>query len=245
MFSNRPESRSWNQGIWDVSATRKEVLGALRITKDGRKFRYARAGAAALTVGLMGQAAASVAHHIECSCAATSAGADTITVTLGATAVTANQYRDGYLNVNKGTGIGYCYYIESHPAADASATVEIRLGDRVRVDLAASGTSEVSLLYNPFDLVTVSTTQTLLPVGLANVPVPINYYYWAQTGGAAAWLVDDTTPGIGSYLIMSDDTAGQAEIRVTALEIDHPALGILYGHTGVEDEPARVWLLID
>ena len=245
MFSDGSNSRSWNQGIWDVSATKKEHLGALRITPDGRKFRYARCGpTTALVAGYMGVAADSVAHHIECSCATANIGDRNVLVTLGATAVTVNQYQDGYLIVNKGTGIGHQYHIESHSIGAASGTVEIILSDPIRVALVASGTSEVSLTYSPFANVAVSGDEENLPVGLSIRVVPVSNYYWAQTGGAAGWICTEN-PAIGGYIILDDATGGKGQKRVTALDVDTPALAINYGHTGVALEMAKVWLIMD
>ena len=39
------------QGLYEVSSIQKEELGMLRIEPDGRKFRYAKAGAVALSPG--------------------------------------------------------------------------------------------------------------------------------------------------------------------------------------------------
>ena len=244
MFSNRASARSWNQGIMDVSSTRKEMLGQRRETPDGRVFRYARAGAAALGAGKIGQAPAYIANHCELSCAAAAIGDNVVNVTLGATAVTLNQYRDGYLLVNKGTGIGYTYHIESHAAAALSTAVDICLSDTIQVALVASGTSEVSLHYNKFDLVTQSTTQTLVPVGAAPRVVPINYYYWVQTGGFCGCHIDDT-PANATRLIMSDAVAGNLEAANASLDIDEPVVATQMAKIGVNLEVSPVWLELD
>ena len=41
----------FQQGLLQESATAKEMVGTLRITRDGRKFRYAKAGGSALAAG--------------------------------------------------------------------------------------------------------------------------------------------------------------------------------------------------
>ena len=245
MFSNRAEARSWNQGILDVSSTRKEMLGARRETPDGRIYRYAKAGAVALVAGACGQAAAYVANHAELNCAATAIGANVVTVTLGGTAVTLNQYRDGYLLVNKGTGIGYTYHIESHAAqATTTGDVDIVLSDTVRIALVASGTSEVTLHYNKFDVVTESTTVELVPIGIAPRVVPISNYYWAQTGGYCGCHLDATSAN-ASRLIQSNAVAGNLEVASTTFDVDSPVVGTQMGKIGVANELSPVWLELD
>jgi len=49
---------AWSQGLYEVSATKKECLGALRETEDGRKFRYAKSGATLIVGGATYSAAA-------------------------------------------------------------------------------------------------------------------------------------------------------------------------------------------
>ena len=44
---------SFTQDVGETSPAKREAVGALRITADGRKFRYAKAGSAALPAGAM------------------------------------------------------------------------------------------------------------------------------------------------------------------------------------------------
>jgi hypothetical protein len=238
--------RSFNQGIFDISSTQKEALGTLRITPDGRKFRYAKAGATALSAGYMGVAVAGTALHINRSVAAAAAiGDKSVIVTVGASAVTADQYKDGFLQINDGTGQGHNYPIDGNTAISAAGgDVTVSLKDPIKVALVASATSEVSLIPNPWYAVTEGTTQEKLPVGVAPVAVTAAYYYWAQTGGVAICAVDGT-PAVGSYLILSDANAGFLEVRVTALDVDEPALAITFATAGVDGEFKPCYLLID
>ena len=246
MFSDAPMSRSCVQGIHETSSTQNHVLGELRITPDGRKFRYAKAGGSDLTAGHMCVAPDLVANHIECNVTATAIGEKTVNVTPGATTGAANYYKDGYLQVNKGTGAGHSYAIESHPAIAASTAFNVKLKDPIKVALVAAGTSEVSLIPSPFMATATTTDEENLPVGIAPVAVTTGYYYWSQTGGLACAQIDaGAACSIGAYLILSTNHAGLLEIRVTALDVDEPALGILMAQTGVDNEWAPVWLLID
>ena len=49
----QPMKLSFTQDVTETSPAKREAVGALRITADGRKFRYAKAGAAALAAGSM------------------------------------------------------------------------------------------------------------------------------------------------------------------------------------------------
>jgi hypothetical protein len=181
------------QSLYEISSTQKEILGMLRIEPDGRKFRYSKAGEA-LAVGKMSYMAEATANHINKSVAAAVAIGDVeVQVTVGATAVTADQYKDGYLQVNDGTGEGHSYGIDSNTACDASGTTVVTLKDPVQVALVASATSEVSLIPNPWSSVTQSTTEESGSAGIPLKAITDAYYFWSQTGGVGICLGSDTS----------------------------------------------------
>ena len=93
------------------------AVGNQLILNDGRKFRWPQAGAVALTVGLLQQAPIPIADHVLQTAAAAAVGAKTVALTIGATAISADQYRHGYLVVDlaSNTGFGYTYGITRHP----------------------------------------------------------------------------------------------------------------------------------
>ena len=73
-------------------------LGVRAVTGDGREFHYVQAGGTALVPGKLQQASAQVANHQNLTpTAATAVGDTSITVTLGGTAATANQYLGGWV----------------------------------------------------------------------------------------------------------------------------------------------------
>lgn len=200
------------QGLYEVSSTQKEILGMLRIEPDGRKFRYAYAGAAALAAGKIGIMVGVAAYHINIAPAAAAAiGATEVTVTLGATAATVDQYKDGYLQVNDGTGEGHSYLIAGNTAAALSTSCVVTLKDPLQVALTVAG-SEVSLIPNPWRGVTESATSESGPAGIPMKAVPINYYYWCQTGGVAICLAEGTD-ALGTTLELG---AGAGAVKVQA-----------------------------
>lgn len=192
------------------TATAQATVGSCATTPDGRRFRYCKAGGTALVPGKLQQAPAEVTNHQNLVPAAAAIGATSVTVTLGATAATANQYAGGYLVVTITPGQGYQYLIKSHPAADASATLTLTLEDPIQVALTTA--SNVDLIANPYNGVIVNpTTASSCPVGVAVYPITAEYYGWIQTGGVANILVDDQTAVVGTLLSASNQAAGAVE----------------------------------
>lgn len=204
--------------IFTSSATAFAPLGAKAVTGDGREFRYVKAGAVALVPGKLQQSAAELTNHQDLAPTANVAiGATSFTVTLGATAATANYYAGGWAVITTSTGAGYQYQISSHPAADASATLLLQLADPVAVAFV-SASSKVDLVPNPYSAIVVNpTTATSAPIGVAVHPVAIGYYGWIQTKGPVAVLADGTVT-VGTALDASNATAGAVEA--------HPEAGV-------------------
>jgi DNA-binding beta-propeller fold protein YncE len=198
------------QGLYDESATALCRIGTVRYLDDGRAFAYARDGGSALAAGKVNQAYAPTANHLNCAVAAAAAIGDTrVYVTLGATAAAANLYKDGFLHVNDATGEGHLYKVRGHKAIGSAGTGYIELYDKIRVALTTS--SEVTLTKHPQDCVlTLPTTATSVPVGIAPIAVTASYYFWNQVKGPAVVLIDGTVV-IGQHVRLSDGVAGAVE----------------------------------
>lgn len=224
---------AFSQGLFQQSSTQLERLGALRVEADGRKFRYGKAGAA-IGVGKNCSMATATANHINLAIpAAYPIGSVQLSVTVGATAVTANQYKDGYLQVNDATGEGYSYRIESNTACDASGTTVVQLADPIMVALVAS-TSEVSLIPNPWSSVIINANATDAPAGCAVRGMTSGYYGWFQTGGVGIYL-SDGTPAVGQMLVLSS-TDGALEIGNATYTSTEPIVAIALATAGVDTE---------
>jgi len=198
------------QPIFSSSSVQMHALGEKMVTPDGRSFRYAKCGGTALVPGKLYQAPAEVTNHQDVVPAATAIGATSVTVTLGNTAATANQYAGGYLVVTVTPGQGYSYLISSHPAADASATLTLSLVDPILVALTAS--SNCDLVSNAYNAVVVNpTTATSCVAGAAVYPVAASEFGWLQVGGVCPLLVDDQTIVVGTNVAASNQAAGAIE----------------------------------
>lgn len=180
----------------ETSTTKKRALGTKLELPDGRIFRYALNGGVALTAGKIVAAPVPVANHdMDLAVASDAAvGAKSITVTLGATAATADQYADGYIYINDGAGEGQLFSISDHLAADASASLTVNLADTDKVAVALStSTSLAGLQTSPFSAVVVTPTSvTNRTVGVPAGPIAADAYGWVQTRGPAAVLISGT-----------------------------------------------------
>lgn len=234
------QAESFPQGIFETSSTQQIDLGAKASTADGREYRYVKAGGTELVAGQVQDGPATVANHTNLATNVAAVGATQITVTLGATAVTANQYSNGYVVVNDVAGQGYTYSIKSHPAANASAAVVITLEDSSPVQEALTIASQVTLVANQYNGVVVhATAEAGVPVGVAVVDIAANEYGWVQTRGPVSALCGFAT-GIGLSVAASDTVAGAYETGDGIL----PVIGYAIA-AGVATEYNPIFLTID
>jgi hypothetical protein len=206
------------QGLTEYSSVQLAPLGSKAVTSDGRIFRYCKVGATALVPGKLYDGNVTVANHQNLAVTAVAAiGATSVTCTLGATAATANQYANGILVVNDETGQGHSYLIKSNPAANLSASIVITLSDPLIV--ALDTTSEVSLMLNPYQGLTlhIAGTETGIPVGVGVTPVTALYYGWIQTRGMVSCLSDATPATVGAAVAASTTTDGSTTLGTGVL----------------------------
>jgi len=218
-------------------------VGTQVMTSDGRKFRYVQAGASALVRGNMIQAPAQITNHDQLTPSAAAIGATQVSVTLGSTAVTANQYADGWICIDTTPGLGQLLKIQSHPAADASAAVVLTLYEVDALQVALTSSSRVTLVPNPYKSViqTPVTTLTGAVLGSAIYPIAASEYGWIQTGGPAAVLVAGT-PGVGLAVVVPGTAAGCVVVDGAAAATQ--VVGTMMV-TGVDGKVLPVFLTID
>lgn len=198
------------QPLFSSSSVQLHNLGERVTSPDGRSFRYAKCGGTALVPGKLYQAPAQVTNHQDLTPAAAAIGDTSVTVTLGATAATANQYAGGYLVITVTPGQGYSYLISSHPAADSAATLVLTLADPIQVALTTS--SRCDLVSNPYRAVIINpTTASSCVAGAAVYPVAASEFGWLQVGGVAPLLIDDQTVTVGTNIAASNQAAGAVE----------------------------------
>lgn len=202
-------AQAFGQPLFVSSSTPVTSLGTEARTSDGRRFRYALCGSTATVAGSLYQSAATLTNHDNLALAAAAIGATQLTVTLGATAVTANQYAGGLLTVDTTPGIGYSYFILSHPAAALSATCVFTI-EAPGVIVALTTDSRVTLTPNPYSgvIITAATTLTGAPVGVAPYIISASQYGWLQTKGPCGVICASTAIIVGALAVSPSGTAG-------------------------------------
>lgn len=192
-----------------ASTDERWPVGTLGYLQDGRAYRFSQAGGSTLVIGNVIAAVAPVANHVNLTAAATAVGSRTIACALGATAMTANQYKNGWINVSVAPGSGQMYAIPAHAAVASSGTFTASLdaGDAVRVALTT--TSRLDLIANPYRGViqAPATTLTSPPVGVAVSAPTTGQFCWIQVLGPASVLTAGTVV-IGEQVIAPTGTAG-------------------------------------
>lgn len=196
------------QGIFSSSSTQLHALGERRVM-GARTYRYCKAGASALVVGNVIQAAAQITNHQGMTPSATAIGATSISVTPGATAGAADLYADGVAIISVTPGLGYQYVVQGHAAISASTAFTINLDPAFPIQVALTTSSRVDLQINPYKNVIQSpvTTLTGAVVGVAVYPIAASEYGWVQTAGPGAVLVAGT-PGVGLAVVVPATAAG-------------------------------------
>ncbi len=177
------------QGFFQESEDPKHNIGTCVALADGRCFHYTKAGAVALSAGYLNMAALAIAGHEDCDVAAVVAAQDKqVTLTPATAAVTVDQYAEGFVQTRSATGLGQMRKIRSHPAAGIAANVVVTCYDPFTIALDA--TSQANLIKSPYDEVIESAVEENIPSGVPLIDVQANYYFWNQTMGPAAVLMD-------------------------------------------------------
>jgi len=187
-------------------------LGDVYRDSVGRCFVYSKAGASNLAQGKVTVSDNVVANHVNMSFAVAPTAGDTkISITLGATAATADQYKDGWMVVNDGTGEGRLYPIGGNLSAGSAGTIVVYLKEAIATTGALSQ-ANVDLRASKWNGNVISATdQADCPTGVPMVAVTAAYYYWSQTGGPASVLADEPLDPVGSIVTIGSSVAGSVE----------------------------------
>ena len=184
----------------DVSSTRTGnlQLGQLGMTPDGNIYRYCQASGTGIAAGLfvvgesvpVHEASATVAHAI---------GTETVTVT--ASGVSADDYRDGYLVVQAGTGAGEIHRIASNTAT-SGGTIQITFhaGDGLKVAWSTSDTDIdiFTALHGSVVIAPVDGQQ--LAVAVTQGIIPASNFFWGLAQGIGTFMVDNAGAAAGLEL---------------------------------------------
>jgi hypothetical protein len=220
------------------------LLGSRWSLEDGREIVLILAGAANLAVGKLMQDAALIANHSDLTVTAFTAYTTngnqpaTVTVTLGGTAVTANEYQLGYAAVVDGTGAGQTLQIASHPAqATTTGNVTLTLADAPNT--ALDTTSKISLVFQPGNGVVVhpASASTNSVRGITFYPVTAANYAYLISKGTQTCLADSSAPAAGLAISASTGTAG----AIAAFSTDTEVIGrTIYATVSAKYYPVNI-----
>lgn len=203
-----------------TDASLATLVGTRFDTSDGRELMLVKAGAVAVVPGKLYQDAALVANHQNLAVTAFTAYSNNgnvpakVTVTLGATAATANQYAGGFLVVNDNNGEGQTLRIASHPAADSAASLVVTLEDSPTTAITTA--SEVCLIPpHGADIILAPTTLTGAVAGVSLYNIAASAYGFVVTKGLTSCLADGAI-GIGAAIGPSNAVTGAVEVGVLA-----------------------------
>jgi len=196
------------------------LVGTRFDTSDGRELMLVKAGAVAVVPGKLYQDAALVANHQNLAVTAYQAYSANgnvpakVTVTLGATAATANQYAGGFVVVNDNNGEGQTLRIASHPAASSSGSLAVTLEDGATTAITTA--SEVCLIPpHGADIILAPTTLTGAVAGVSLYDIAASAYGFVTTKGLTSCLADGAI-AIGASIAPSNAVSGAVEVGVLA-----------------------------
>lgn len=198
------------------------LVGTRFDTSDGREVILVSVGSAsAATSGHLMQDAALIAAHQNATTGTFVAYSNNgnipakLTLTIGATAMTANQYQGGLAVVNAGTGKGQVLRIASNTAAVSSGTQgTVTLEDAPNT--ALDTTSKISLVpAHGANVVDFPTTPTSSPVGAAIYNIAASSYGFLVCKGITGVLSDPTIAGVGYAISPSTASAGNITVAST------------------------------
>lgn len=226
-----------------LTTVKQEQYGALGATADGRRFRYVGfGGTTTVAPGLLLTAAPVVANYQGLAVTAVNtggqtaanllAGSTTLVVTNGATAIVADQFAEGYLEVLQTSGANngpVVYRVRGNTAAANAATFTVFLESREPLRNATTlvaGTDTVNLSQSDYSNVITSATANV-PVGLTVVQVvntaSVSNWGWVQIGGHALVQEDATAVTVGGGIAQSTTTAGKVTASTASV---NPVIGV-------------------
>lgn len=214
-FKSSPFALFGANGLTNSADTSLATLTGVKFTSgDGRVFVLVQNGASALASGVLVQGPAKIgANHTGLTVATAATGSTQLSITLGGTAVTANQYAGGLISISAGPGIGQTLRVLSHPATGGSGVCVFTLEDPLSVGTAVNSKATLNLnQYGSANGAAITTHGVIISpsggVGLAS----------GQTVGVTIGPIAASSSSAPSYGFIQSYGAVSclAEIAVTA-----------------------------
>lgn len=229
------------------SATQEYALGTKLETRDGRLWRYAKAGAQQLNPALMAQSAATPAQiNNETQTGQSSDIGDfeiNVLVTT-ASGIANGDLAEGTMIVKDETGANYAYRIKTNVWVSGDTVMKLTLHEPIVI--ATGADSVITLVKNAYaDVIVAPTTLTGLCIGVPNCVVTATHYFWAQRRGPCALIVDDgDTIVIGEPVGKPGTDAAVGTCGLVANDGTDPVWGICM-NVGAENTAALIHLTLE
>lgn len=196
---------------YQQEAVQMHSLGQIGYAENGDLYRYTKilSSASDLVAGHLQVSLGREANHQNVALSVAASVGDTLVMpTVGATAVDAYEYVEGWLIFSDVSPEGEPYKIERHNASAGSAAVNIYLERGLRT--AATTSSEVALVRSPWNNPAISQLIAERPAGVAidDWDVSVAGYGWLKTRGIASVLVDASGVTVGYKATISNETNG-------------------------------------
>lgn len=194
--------------IYLQNSVQEENLGVLGQDQFGDLYRYGAVGASNISAGKLSVAPTPKTNHhnVSAFAAVTADGKqNVVTLVLGATAATLNEYAGGILNANAVAPAGQSYRITSNPAANSSANLAVTVATPFTTSITTS--SKFSLTHNTMNAVIEGTVQTKRAAGVPQINMTALYYGWFKIRGTTSVLADGTI-ALGSLIAPSGSVSG-------------------------------------
>lgn len=198
-------------------------LGSIVEARDGRAYRWCKAGVSDLVAGNTIQSAAFLTNHTVMGVATPTAalggrvGDTYVQVTPGNTAGAANLYAEGFATASITLGLGYTYRISSHAAITGSTAFMLNLDPQDPIQVAFNSSTKIDVVANPYQNVIQFpiTTATGTLVGVAPYIITASQNGWLQVWGPCGTLTKGT-PGAGMNVGAPGSVAGGVVIFAAA-----------------------------
>jgi hypothetical protein len=202
---------------WEKVQTsdQRHKLGTRMALADGRVYRYALDSGSGIAAGRLVQAPATdAADDMDLAWSAGAAVGGTTITTGTSLTITKDQYKEGWLYTNDGTGEGQIYPIKSNTAVSGATGCVFTIDDEDGFAVALTATTSLfGVVYNIYDGVLVQPTSiTNAAVGVSTTTVTASYYTWLQTWGPCALLDTGASWVVGDQLTSGETGAAGAAI---------------------------------
>ena len=229
--------------IYSNDEVQQHALGAVGCDASGDLYRYAKLQSD-VSAGYLVTSLAREANHQNVPLGVAAAAEDkSVEVTVGATAVDANEYDEGYICFTDVSPEGEWYRILSHDAS-AAGSEDITIYLARRLITAATTSSEVALVRNPWNAPAVSQLIAERACGVTVVDVDYSErpYTWLKTRGVCSVLVDTAGITVGYKATISDQVDGAVGLYS---DVDAECVVGQMMQTGTATEFNAIYLSID